>query len=317
MKLAQKIVLTALIAIVAVFGVIIARDKMQISDSQKSNLASASKITSKQSLSTQTTSLSSKDMEKPFDKSSVSTRKSIPSTTQSTQDNLSGSTQSTQETTQKFQESTGNQETTLDWFNTQASNYLAQLILNENAIANNGTANLSISTDSKDTALAKTECEWNNSQEQVVHNYIPAPGGQNIAGGHYDADLTDAGAKVLAQKLFNGYYAEKTGYYDLIAAGYTPEQIVNGGAQVTVNGVTYSEKGMNGTGFETSSGGGVVSHYAEIANQVPTHKATKFSVSVIYDPDKNFVSTAADFFCGNVSYVYQMDASGAMNYVNY
>ena len=206
---------------------------------------------------------------------------------------------------------------TLDWFNTQAANDLAQLILNENTVANGGQPNLSISIAAKDVALATTECIWNNSRGSIEHNYIPAPGGQNIAGGHYQVPLTAEGAKTLAQRLFQGYYEEKTGYDYLLQAGYSPEQIVNGGAKVTVAGVTYSAKGQAGTGFERSASGGVVSHYAEIANQVPSHKATKFSVSVVYDLKAGFVSTAADFFCGEVNYVYQMGTDGQMGYVNY
>jgi hypothetical protein len=206
---------------------------------------------------------------------------------------------------------------TLEQFNRLAAQELALLILNENAAANHGRANLVIDTNRKDIALAQTECEFTNQQQKMIHNFIPAPGGQNIAGGTYQAAVTTAGAQLLAKQLFEGYVSEKTGYHYLLAAGYTPEEIVSGGAQITVGNVTYSAKGMSGTGFETSSQGGVVSHYAEIANQVPSHKATKFAVSVVYNPQSQFVSTAADFFCGDVQNVYQMNDQGNMGYVTY
>jgi hypothetical protein len=207
--------------------------------------------------------------------------------------------------------------TALDIFNAQASDILAQLILAENAAANGGQSNFVRSMDAKDVALATTECTWNNERQSVAHNYIPAPGGQNVAGGHIKVPLSEAGARQLAEKLFKGYVEEKTGYNYLLQAGFTPQQIVNEGAKITIDGVTYSEAGMAGTGFEKSAVGGVVSHYSAIANQVSGQQATKFSVSVLYDPTTNFVSTAADFFQGNVSSVYQMNSAGQMVYVNY
>jgi hypothetical protein len=205
----------------------------------------------------------------------------------------------------------------LDQVNEIASQELAQMIFSENAAANGGTANLVIDTDAKDVALATTECQWNNANGNMAHNYIPAPGGQNISGGPYQATLTVENAKALAQKFFNCYYTEKTGYDLLLNAGYSPNDIVYGGAKVTSGGITYSAEGMDGTGFETSASGGVISHYAEIANQVPGRQATKFTTSIVYDPQKGFASTTSDFFIGDVNYVYQMGRDGTMGYVAY
>lgn len=236
-------------------------------------------------------------------------------TTPSESTSSSSKVKADERTTQIKPELSSTTALSIDQFNDLAAQQLAQLILAENAAANQGKANLVIDNAAKDVALAKTECEYTQQEQKIIHNFIPAPGGQNIAGGTYSTEITAVGAQTLAERLFEGYAAEKTGYDYLLAAGFTPEQIVNEGAQVTVAGVTYSAKGMAGTGFETSSQGGVVSHYAEIANQVPSHRATKFSVAVIYNPQNQFVSTAADFFCGNVQYVYQMNSQGQMGYV--
>lgn len=312
MKLLQKISLFLLISvIIAILGFLIKNQRQD--QSQSSALAkdvSQAIITTKSKPSTVSSQF------RTIQKSEI--QKAVTSTTQSQESEATVS--------QKISESVPTSRTSsqitqtlspLEQFNAWASQTLAQMILEENISANGGQANLIISESVKDVNLAEKECEWNNTNETIKHNYIPAPGGQNIAGGHYQVEMTKAGAEALAQRLFEGYYSEKTGYNYLLKAGYTPEQIVNGNAQVTVAGITYSAKGMAGTGFETNASGGVVSHYAEIANQVPSHKATKFSVSVVYDPQKNFVNTAADFFCGEVSYVYQMDSDGQMTYVKY
>ena len=178
----------------------------------------------------------------------------------------------------------------------------AQIILSANAAANNGQANFYRSTVSKEIEDARTECLYNNSISEKgvlrqAHNYIPNPGMQNIAAENGQTYLfTKAGAKQLAEDLTNSYLAEKTGYDALIKAGYTTAQIQYDDAKVTVGKITYSFKGMDGSGFEHSADGGVVGHYLALVNQNPAQRMNRFSVGIYYNIAHEQAFETVDFY---------------------
>jgi hypothetical protein len=185
----------------------------------------------------------------------------------------------------------------------------AQMISAANVTANAGKANMNRSTLSAEVAAARAESDYNagisrKNKLKLAHNNIPDPGSQDIAGGEKTAYLFTAdGAKKAAHDLTQSFLDEKTGYDFLIKAGFNAEDIQYGAAKVTANGITYSFKGMNGTGFEKSARGGVVGHYLMIANQNPAQRYNRFSVGIYYNVSTRQIFETVDFWLPNTQTV--------------